>query len=290
MSELPNPVSLDAARQKFIDFLRAQKRSSATVTAYAGDLEQLQAFLNAHRITQATTIQTQHLQDFLDDLGLKGFTPKTISRKINSLKTFFKFLHQSSLTPQNPATPLVHPKYESALPRVLSQEEYLKLRGACRLDIRMCAIIEILLQTGIRISELASLHIEDVKKNELVIQVQENNAQRIVPLNKSASGAIQNYLAIRPHVTDNHLFITKTGRPLLVRNIRTAIDRYFRIAGIKGAKVNDLRHTFIAQQLQAGLEPQFLAKIVGHKRLSSTEKYFDLVKSTSPTSTKLVEL
>jgi site-specific recombinase XerD len=290
MADLPNPISFETAQEKFITFLKNQHRSSATITAYAGDLSQLKEYLNSHRITQATTIQTNYLQDFLDTLVQKSYTPKSISRKINSLKTFFKFLHQEGLVPSNPAAPLTHPKYESAPPRVLSSEEYHKLRDACRLDIRMCAIIEILLQTGIRISELANLRLEDVKKNEINIQAIENNASRVVPLNKSASGAIQNYLAIRPKVEDGHLFITKSGRPLLVRNIRTAIDRYFRQAGIKGAKVNDLRHTFIAHQLQSGLDPMYLAKMVGHKRLSSTEKYFDFIKPASSASTKLVEL
>ena len=290
MPDLPNPISFETAQEKFIAFLKNQHRSSATVTAYAGDLSQLREYLHTHRITQATTIQTEHLQDFLDSLSQKNYTPKSISRKINSLKTFFKFLHQEKLVVSNPASPLTHPKYETTPPRVLTSEEYHRLRDACRLDIRMCAIIEILLQTGIRISELANLRLEDVKKNEMVIRAAENNPQRAVPLNRSAIGAIQNYLAIRPKVEDGHLFITKSGRPLLVRNIRTAIDRYFRIANIKNAKVNDLRHTFIAHQLQSGLDPVFVARMVGHKRLSSTEKYFDFVKISGQTSQKLVEL
>jgi site-specific recombinase XerD len=290
MNNLPNPISFETAQEKFINYLRSQKRSSATVTAYNGDLHQLKTYLNEHRITQATTVTTEHLQDFLDNLVTKNYTPKSISRKINSLKTFFKFLQAENLTPSNPATPLIHPKYETAPPKVLTTEEYKRLRDACRLDIRMCAIIELLLQTGIRISELANLHLEDVKKNELVVRTQENNPQRVIPLNKSAAASINNYLAIRPKVEDGHLFITKTGRPLLVRNIRTAIDRYFRQAGIAGGKVNDLRHTFISHQLQAGVEPTFLAKIVGHKRLSSTEKYLDFIKTSDQTSSKLVEL
>lgn len=290
MSDLPNPISFDSALSKFTVKLQSQKRSTATITAYSGDLTQLKKYLGDHRITQATTVQTQHLQDYLDNLSSTGYTPKSVSRKINSLKTFFKFLSSEGLAPTNPAETLIHPKYETAQPRVLTEPEYRSLRDACRLDIRMCAIIELLLQTGIRISELANLHLEDVKKNEIVVKAQENNPARTVPLGKSAVAAIANYLAIRPKVTDLHLLVTKTGRPLLVRNIRTAIDRYFRQAGIKGAKVNDLRHTFIAHQLEAGADPTYLAKIVGHKRLSSTEKYLGFLKSPSQTSTKLIEL
>lgn len=290
MNNLPNPISFESAQEKFIDYLKSQKRSSATVTAYNGDLAQLKTYLAEHRITQATTVTTEHLQDFLDGLTQKNYTPKSISRKINSLKTFFKFLNAENLAPANPANPLIHPKYETAQPRVLTTEEYKRLRDACRLDIRMCAIVELLLQTGIRISELANLHLEDVHKNELVVRAQENNAARTIPLNKSAAAAIQNYMAVRPQVADGHLFITKTGRPLLVRNIRTAIDRYFRSAKIEAGKVNDLRHTFIAHQLQAGVDASFLARVVGHKRLSSTEKYLEFIKTTATPSSKLVEL
>ncbi len=290
MTETPNPISFDLALGKFITQLKDQKRSSATITAYSGDLTQLKKYLTDHRITQATTVLTEHLQGYLDDLSTNGYTPKSVSRKINSLKTFFKYLHQEGLTTSNPAASITHPKYETSQPRVLTQAEYRSLRDACRLDIRMSAIVELLLQTGIRISELANLYTADVKKNEIVVRSQENNPQRTVPLGKGAASAIQNYLAIRPKVEDQHLLVTKTGRPLLVRNIRTAIDRYFRQAGIKGAKVNDLRHTFIAHQLEAGADPTYLAKIVGHKRLSSTEKYLSFTKSPTQTSTKLIEL
>lgn len=290
MTETPNPISFELALSRFTAQLQSQKRSSATVTAYSGDLTQLKKYLADHRITQASTVLTEHLQSYLDELSTNGYTPKSVSRKINSLKTFFKYLSQEGLITTNPASSITHPKYETSQPRVLSQVEYKALRDACRLDIRMSAIVELLLQTGIRISELANLHSTDIKKSELVVRVQENNPQRIVPLGKSTSAAIQNYLAVRPKVEDPHLLVTKTGRPLLVRNIRTAIDRYFRQAGIKNAKVNDLRHTFIAHQLEAGADPTFLAKIVGHKRLSSTEKYLSFIKSPTQTSTKLIEL
>src|SRR5262249_47462826 len=158
-------------------------------------------------------------------------------------------------------------------PRILTASEYKALREACRLDIRMSAIIELLLQAGIRISELANLRLDDVRKNELVVRPVENNSERTIPLSKSCVTAIQNYLAIRPKVKDDHLFVTKSGRALLVRNIRTSIDRNFKAAGVKNAKVNDLRHTFVAHQLAGGVDPEYLSKAVGHKRLTSTAKY-----------------
>lgn len=289
---LINPISFETALDKFLDHLKLQKRSSATIVAYKSDINQLKTHLSGQRITQATTVQTPHLEDFVRHISANGYTAKSVSRKINSIKTFFKFLLESGLHSTDPAAPLTHPKYETAPPRVLTQTEFKSLREVVRLDIRMSAVIEVLLQTGLRISELANLRVDDVRKGELVVRSWENNPTRTVPLSKTALSAIQNYLAIRPKVTDDHLFITKTGRPLLVRNIRTSIDRYFKTAGIKSAKVNDLRHTFVAHQLAGGVDPEFLSKTVGHKRLSSTSKYLDQMKPSANLSfsSKLIEL
>lgn len=291
MDNLPTPISFETALEKFIADLKNQKRSSATVIAYNSDLLQLKNHFVEKRITQVTTLTSQHLEDYLVVLSGNGYTAKSVSRKINSLKTFFKFLNQTGLTTINPTTGLAHPKYETSAPRTLTPLEYKSLRDAVRLDIRMSAVVELLLQTGMRISELANLHLDDVKKGELHIRALENNPSRNIPLNRAAFVAVQNYLNIRPKVKDDHLFVTKTGRPLLIRNIRTTIDRFFRNAGVKNARVNDLRHTFVAYQLTAGCEPQYLSQIVGHKRLSSTTKYLDYIKSPSfPNSSKLVEL
>ncbi len=290
MTELPDPISLELALSKFISHLKSQKRSSATTIAYTSDLTQLTTHLKSKRITQATTVASEHLQVYIESLS-PTYTPKSISRKINSLKTFFKFLHEQQLLPHNPSTPLTHPKIDSKAPRILTPEEYKALRNASRLDIRISAIIEILLQTGMRISELAGLHVEDVKKNELYIRPQENNPARTITLNKSASGSVHNYLSLRPQVTDPHLFVTKTGHQLLIRNIRTSIDRYFKKAGVKNAKINDLRHTFIAHQLQNGVDPEVVHKNVGHRRLSSTQKYLEHVRILiTETSSRLIEL
>ena len=85
-------------------------------------------------------------------------------------------------------------------------------------------------------------------------------------------------MEIRPKTTNKALFVTKTGRPLLVRNIRTSIDRYYKKAGISGAKVNDLRHTWVAHHLTSGASLVLISKIAGHKRLSTTERYLSLIE------------
>lgn len=292
---MASSIDLKTAHNQFLEYLTSRKRARATIVAYGKDIEQLTQFLG--NMGKKTISEATHdeLEAFLKKLGSDNYTPKSVSRKINSIKTFFRFLKASGAVTMDPTIEIEHPKYEVKPPRILSKLEYRALRDACRGDIRTHAIVELFLQTGIRIGELANLATSDVADVELNIAAQEGHAQRTVPLNKAGKDALSHYLDVRgiPPAgasPNKALFITKTGKPLLIRNIRTAIDRYFRIAGIDGAKVNDLRHTFIAHHLMAGTPITTLSKLVGHKRLSTTEKYLELVKDKQTENVKLEEL
>jgi site-specific recombinase XerD len=277
-------------REQFIRFLTEQKRAHATILAYSKDIEQLATYLSSTGKKNVNEVERADLEGFLKKLSTDGYTPKSLSRKINSIKTLYRFLKNQNVITANPATEITHPKYEVKPPRILTKMEYRALRDACRGDIRTYAIVELFLQTGVRIGELANLRIEDVKDRELVIRPLENHPERTIPLNKAAKTALDTWIKIRPKTSGNYLFITKTGRQLLVRNIRTTIDRYFKLAGIEGAKVNDLRHTFIAHHLAAGTPLTLISKLVGHKRLATTEKYLELVKEKMVPAVKLEEL
>ena len=288
-------IPVHEAHNKFIDHLKTQGRSSATVLAYGKDIEQLKNFLSDLERSKVHDISTKDLQAFMAKLSKEGYTPKSISRKTNSTKTFFRFLKINDFITDDPALLLEHPKFEMKPPRILTKTEYRALRDAARSDTRMSAIIELLLQTGIRIGELARLQLSDVKfgnqkVGELHVPAGESYPERTVPLNKAAEAALKRYVEIRPKSKNETLFVTKTGRPLLVRNIRTAIDRYFKLAGIKDAKVNDLRHTFVAHHLMSGTSLVLVSKLAGHKRLATTEKYLNLIQGRLEEPVKLEEL
>ncbi len=276
-------ASLKDAHQQFIGHLKGKSRSTATILAYGKDVDQLVEHLQRLEKQEPEQITLEDLQSFMEKLSKEDYTTKSISRKTNSTKTFFKFLKTSGFINEDPATNLEHPKFENKPPRILSKLEYRALRDAARADIRILAIIELLLQTGIRIGELAKLRVEDVDLENFTLHVPlfEDTNERTIPLNKPAAEGVKNYLEIRPKTPSHALFITKTGRALLIRNIRTAIDRYFRIAGIKGAKVNDLRHTWVAHQLESGTSLVIVSKLAGHKRLSTTERYLQFITSQS---------
>lgn len=283
-------VQLSYLSEQFVQYLTSLRRAHATILAYSKDIEQLTKFLQDLGKKSISEVEKADLEAFLKKLSTDGYTSKSLSRKINSIKTFYRFLKNQNHITINPAAEIAHPKYDTKPPRILSKMEYRALRDACRSDTRTYAIVELFLQTGIRIGELAAIKQADVKEKELIIEAQEGHPQRTVPLNKAAKAAIDKWLTIRPQTKSDILFVTKTGRPLLVRNIRTTIDRFFKSAGIEGAKVNDLRHTFIAHHLASGTPLTLISKLVGHKRLSTTEKYLELVKEKMVTNVKLEEL
>jgi integrase/recombinase XerD len=274
-------VNLRDTHQQFTKYLESNGKAHATVIAYSKDIEQLIDFVAKQAVDNAEAVTAQHIDDFKELLKTQRYTGKSISRKINSIKAYFRYLVSESKLDENPAEAVIHPKYEQSPPRILTRVEYRALRDACRGDARMSAIVEILLQTGMRISELAALQLADVNfdRNVIFIQAQNSRSERKVPMNKAGKTSVMQYLQVRPRAREKTVFLTKTCRPFLVRNIRTAIDRYFRLAGIKEAKVNDLRHTFIVEQLRAGTPLVYVSQLVGHKRITTTEKYLKLIEA-----------
>ena len=288
---MQQPKDLREAHSEFESFLRSKGKASATILAYGKDIDQLISFLEELSRANIDEVSNEDIQAFLTKLQGDGYTPKSLSRKLNSTRTFYRFLIVNEYITDDPSLMVKHPKYELNPPRILSPLEYRALRDAASGDVRVYAIIEILLQTGIRIGELANLRLSDVHEKNLHIRAHEGHPEREVPLNKRAKDALKRYLQSRPQSESDHVFITKTGRPFLVRNIRDAIERNFKKAGIKGAKINDLRHTFVAHHLKQGVSIVYLSKVLGHKRLSSTERYLQYVRDhKSGESTVLVEL
>lgn len=273
--------TLTDAQVLYTQHLSSVGKASATVVAYSKDVEQLMEFVGQSGKSLVDEVSANDIEEFKLLLKKQRYTGKSISRKINSIKSFFRFLIAQDSIEDNPAEDVSHPRYEQTPPRVLSRVEYRALRDACRGDARMSAIVELLLQTGMRISELANLKTTDLDfdRNVILVTAQNSRPARKVPMNSAAKKAIMDYMNVRPRAREKTLFLTKTCRPFLVRNIRTAIDRYFRLAGIKDAKVNDLRHTFVVEQLRAGTPLVYVSQLVGHKRITTTEKYLKLVET-----------
>jgi site-specific recombinase XerD len=272
-------ISLNDALNQFSKALTSRGKSINTIVAYKGDINQLIKFLSVkEKVETIEEITTKNIENFKKDLTDNSYTAKSISRKLNSIKNFFAYLKIEGKCNIDPSTDVKHPKYENEAPKILMAVEYRSLRDACRNDIRATAIVELMLQAGLRIKEIENLKMADVKENEVIIENYESHPSRTVPLNNSAKIALKRYIEeIRGESKSKSVFITKTGRVLLSRNIRSLLDRFFNKADIKDIKVNDLRNTFIVYQLKSGVPIDVVSQVVGHKRISTTEKYLELI-------------
>lgn len=268
-------------QHQFFASLQAAGKAPATVVAYSKDVEQFTEFLLRRAKSDPKQVESTDFDDYKEELRTLRYSEKSISRKLNSLKSFFRYLKDQDIIATNPVKQVAHPKLATVPPRILSQMEFRALRDTVKKDRRMHAIVELLLQTGIRISELAAVKTEDISltKKQIYIGSQGSHASRVVPLNNAALEALKIYAEIRPRSKERTFFLTKSCRPFLVRNIRSAIDRAFKAAGVRDAKVNDLRHTFIVEQLGAGVPLVNISRIVGHKRVSTTEKYLQYLEA-----------
>jgi site-specific recombinase XerD len=267
---------------EFIQHLEDKGRSPSTILAYRADLEQLlESLKDKGKIASNQVVQTD-IETFRDSLLTQKYTPKSVSRKLNAVKTFFRWLMLEQKLTSNPAEDVAHPKIHPTSPKFLTPLEYRALRDVVRDDRRIAAIIELILQTGLRISEVANLKLTNTKSDILKVESYATQPERMIPLNKPAKEALNGYLEIRPITESPFIFVSKNGKPLAVRNIRAAIDRYMQKAEIGQYSVNDLRTTFIVENLKAEVDLVLLSQVIGHKRLSTTERYLEIASVTEP--------
>lgn len=261
---------------KFITSLSELGRSPATILAYRSDLDQLIEFFTKLNIGTPDQIAIKDLDSFRDTLLAQKYTPKSVSRKLNAVKTFFRWMVENKYVSTDLSKSVTHPKVESSLPKFLTPLEYRALRDAVRNDSRISAMIELILQTGLRISEVANIKTEDITESNLRIEGYATQPERTIPLNGPAKEAIAKYQIERPKVDSTYLFISKTGKPLAVRNIRASVDRFIQKAELPKYSVNDLRTTFIVENIKNGVDLILISHVSGHKRISTTERYLSL--------------
>jgi site-specific recombinase XerD len=269
------------ALSRFKKHLEDIGRSKYTIISYSGDLNQLKDYLDK-RDLELEDVELSVLRDYKEHmLENTEYSVRTVSRKINSIRLFFQFLDKQGITTNNIASDLKHPEFKISPPRVLKPTEYRAIRDASRSKTKWYSIVEVLLQTGIRVGELVRLLREDVKENDgqryLYIRSYQSQPEREVPLNDRAYNAMQDWLEVRPSVEIDNVYVTRTGNPLIVRNLRTSLLRIFESAGVEDATVNDLRNTFIAYYVAKGVDLERVADLVGHKNLTTTRRYKGLL-------------
>lgn len=266
--------------ESFTSYLRRNNKTKSTIVAYVKDLTQLCDECKGKLVSD---LNENDIKEILKEwLYSDKFSIKTISRKLNSFRTFYNFLLERKEIEKSPTENIRHPKFRKDLPRILSRSEYSQIRDAFSENLKYLTIFEILLQTGIRIGELSRLRVKDLylDKDMPYIFVQEYSSikERQVPLNNKVVKAIKLYLSsLNGKNPEYPLFSTRNNKNIQIRNIRGTIDRAIKKSQIRATCVNDIRNTFITFQLSQGYPVNELAKIVGHKTTITTQRYLELL-------------
>lgn len=272
-------IHITEAKAQFKKHLEQSGKSPHTIRSYERQLNDLINFLLELKKEHVHLVEKQDLESFLEKILGKQSTKSVNSRAV-ALKSFFKFLEINEYITKNPAIALKYLKEEESKPRILSVVEYRALRDSAKGDKRYFAVIELMLQTGIKIGEVSRIKNEDInfESNKISIRDDSGKISRTIPLNSPAKIATEEYLKIRPKAESDILFITKNGKAIDPRNIRMAISRYYKKAGIVNACVHDLRHTFCAHHIKKGTSLVAISYMAGHKNLNTTKKYLEYIE------------
>lgn len=227
------------------------------------------------------------VRNYLQFMRENNYSKATMARKLATLRSFFKFCNRRTLTANNPMITIRTPKQEKRLPKFMSEEQMTKLLQTPRdtdiLGARDKAMLESMYSTGIRVSELVGLNLEDVDFAGTVIRVRgKGRKERLSPMGQSAIASIQKYVAMRGGMVKDALptgplFVNKHGQRLSTRSVRRKLDKYLIEAGLDpDISPHTLRHSFATHMLNHGADLRSVQELLGHQSLSTTQIYTHL--------------
>ena len=266
--------------EKFIRYLEIEKNYSPhTVLNYRLDLEDFKKFLGEG--INLEKIDYLLLRKYLALLKEKGLSSRSVNRRLSTLRSFFRFLTREGLLKTNPMLSLSSPKQEKRLPLFMTEEEVSRLIEATHpkdeMGLRDKAILETFYSSGLRISELVGLDIEDIDFISGIVKVLgKGRKERITPIGDSALLAIRAYLEKRKK-EQAALFLNKNKSRISTRGVRNIVSKYIHRAGIKqGVSAHTLRHSFATHLLNRGADLRSVQELLGHVNLSTTQIYTHL--------------
>lgn len=282
--------------QRFITYMREAKQISRnTELSYERDLRKMRDFLQGQNIQEVSDVTSTGLNSYILYLEREGRKPSTISRCIASMKAFFSYLQKEGVIKEDPAAGLKAPKIEKKMPAILTTEEIVRLleqpSGMSPKELRDKAMLELLYATGIRVSELITLKLEDVNVSMEYITCKDAHKERIIPFGSIAREAIENYLDLgRPGLVKGEedcgfLFTNCSGSPMSRQGFWKIIKYYGKKAGITSEITpHTLRHSFAAHLVSNGADLKSVQEMLGHSDISTTQIY------TQVNQTKLREV
>lgn len=274
----------------FIRYVQLEKNFSLhTVREYTSDLEEFFAFLHAEGIQKITEVEYIHARLYVTKLYDEQKARTSISRKISSIRSFFRFLNREQNIDDAPFRSLYHPKKEERLPSFFYEEELKELfeknEGDEPIQIRNMALLELLYATGMRVSECVSLELTDIDFHYNIVRVMgKGRKERIIPFGQYAHDALIRYIdQVRPTLMkkENHqkVFVNMRGGELTARGVRYILSEMIDNASMH-TKIypHMLRHTFATHLLNNGADMRTVQELLGHANLSSTQIYTHVTK------------
>lgn len=292
--------------KSFLEYLKLERHfSDYTVKSYGADLIQFGQYLCGEIGTSSTQTQSfdagmsldqrqvacepTTIREFLAYLYGQNYTKSTTARKLATLRSFYKFLIRRGMLSVNPLSTIRTPKQEKRLPKTLDLDQVQKLLDAPGdgdlLSARDKAMLEVLYSSGIRVSELVELEMQDLDLQEGVLRVRgKGRKDRFTPIGSQAIKAIQRYFEMRnldmrsQQSTDKmRVFLNKHGESLSTRSVRRKLDKYLVSAGLDpGISPHTLRHSFATHLLNNGADLRSVQELLGHQSLSTTQIYTHL--------------
>jgi integrase/recombinase XerC len=269
----------------FLDYIRLNRNASAhTVAAYDSDLSQFVGFAGEYT-GQHHGLQPKHLdiaviRGFLGELHRERQSRATVARKVSAVRTFFRYLKREGWVESDPAALVIAPKREQKVPAHLSVDEMSRLLDtpdtSTPLGRRDRALLELFYASGIRLSELVALDLEDLDLSGRMVRVMgKGRKERIVPFNQKAAGSLRAWLKDRVALTSGDaLFVNARGGRLTGRSVQRLVARYVTSCSTRfGISPHALRHSFATHLLQAGADLRAIQELLGHVRLSTTQRY-----------------
>jgi integrase/recombinase XerC len=278
----------------FIVFLQVEKNASPhTIRNYAEDLNQFLGFLEEEEVVFPEMLDYLALRYFLAFLHTKKYERRTVARKLSAIRSFLRFLSREGILTDTSWASVSTPRRGKKLPKFLYLEEMLRLLAAPDTDtpagLRDAAILELLYATGIRVSELVGLNINDVELNSgQAMVLGKGSRERVVPLGRFARRTAHAYLDYgRPVLLrrnsegslEKAFWLNKYGSRLTDRGVRRIVEKYVRKAGLSGGiSPHSIRHSFATHLLNAGADIRVVQELLGHINVSTTQIYTHITR------------
>ncbi|SET83209.1 integrase/recombinase XerC [Salinibacillus kushneri] len=285
-------MNFDYLREAFVEYLQVEKNASPyTVKFYQDDLDTFFLFLKEEGIDHVKDVDYAVIRVFLTNQYQKNLSRRSVSRKLSSLRTFYRFLEREEKVESNPFLQVSQPKMSKSIPDFLYEEEIEKLFHISDLSTplgqRNQAILELLYATGMRVSECANVKLAHLDFMIGTVLVRgKGNKERYIPFGRYAQDALERYIQdgrrkLLKHTTDysESLFLNARGTTLSTRGFRLVLNKIVKDAALTvHVHPHKLRHTFATHLLNAGADLRSVQELLGHKNLSATQIYTHVSK------------